>query len=973
MSRDGVVEVNALSGESKRVSQRGQDFNLSGQTPEEQSHRAFTPRDARKTRQSKAALQNPTPEPFYDENIEQNGSYQSLHDVKEESSVYEGSSASAQPNSVRHDLRPDAPLKETEKKKRTLRIRRDFAAQADSIYERQANGNFPISQEEPSAKPLSHGESEKRTRSSGVPTGKTRAPTFHEKESALQLEKESVLQVDKESVLKSSEEMPKKLLEHQSPLKEKQRTLKTDSKKASVSKTKRTESPSATKGDVSSSDESSSKKSRLQFALDEKPFSAEKHSDSTNETADGFAQSKTARKRQKKAEQRAVKAARYSQKAETYQKNIPTKKVLTTKKEYGEKTGKVKRKFTFEEQTKPISEHVKGSVASRPARFALSEGGRYVHKKMREVEDENVAVEAAHKGEKLLEQGARKTYRMKKTAPYRKAARFEKKAIVAQNKAQYRKFLAENPTLSTNPVSRLLQKQRIKKQYKEALKQTKRAGKTAKNASTVAVTWTKKLVYFVKSNPKIVLIVAGILLLIAFIMSSVSSCSVIGNGILGGIEGSSYLADDGSINSVEMKYSEWEIDLQEQIVSVKQSHSGYDEYRFQVDDISHNPFELIAYFTAVHGEFTLTEVEGELCALFDEHYSLTFTPETEIRYRSETSTDPATGETVTEQVPYEWNILHVQMTAKNLTDILHSKMNAEQKALFDVLMMTRGNRQYTFSPVNFDWLSYISRGYGYYTDPQTGKKSFHNGVDIEVAAGTDILAAYDGTVIKTGTDAKMGHYILIDHGKGLQTYYAHCQSILVQTGQVVKQGEKIALVGNSGQSQKPHLHFEVRLNGSSINPLFFTDTGGETKVDENGQPVIPDYPGEAMTDAKYKAMMDEAQKHLGKPYVFGSSGPDTFDCSGFICWVSDKSGVYPTGRTNAQGLYNQCTPVSAQNAKPGDLIFFQGTYSTSNTVTHIGIYVGNGQMIHCGNPIQYTSINTDYWKKHFYAFGRLGS
>lgn len=128
-----------------------------------------------------------------------------------------------------------------------------------------------------------------------------------------------------------------------------------------------------------------------------------------------------------------------------------------------------------------------------------------------------------------------------------------------------------------------------------------------------------------------------------------------------------------------------------------------------------------------------------------------------------------------------------------------------------------------------------------------------------------------------------------------------------------------------------------------------------------------------MTDAKYKAMMDESQKHLGKPYVFGSSGPDTFDCSGFICWVLDKSGVYPTGRTNAQGLYNQCTPVSAQNAKPGDLIFFQGTYSTSNTVTHIGIYVGNGQMIHCGNPIQYTSINTDYWKKHFYAFGRLGS
>lgn len=983
MSRDGVVEVNALTGEEKRVSQRGQDFALKGQTPEEQSHTVFRSSKPRRHAQNDVSnIPNDEAESVshYGEERTQETPTHSLYDaIPEESSPSEGSSFLSRdaPNSSTHDLRSDAPLHSSSVKKRNLRLRRDFPKQADAIYERQAHNqkemNAPssFSEKEPSTKlsepPASLKEKEAVSKLFEHPSSlREKAATsnlsehpssLREKEAVSKLsehpsslrEKEAVSKLSKHPSSLREKETASKLSKRPPLLKEKESRLQKEERRKSgtpQNKTASAASPKEEANEVKST-------SRLQFEPEE--------------------QVGTDPKRRKKAEQSAKKAEHLTQKSHTQKEALPKKKTLHTKKEYTAEAGKVKRSFYFEEQTKSVGEHVKGSLPSRPARFVLGEGGRFVHQKMREVEDDNVAVEAAHKGETLVEEGARKAYRLKKTAPYRKSSRLERKALKAQSKAAYQKFLSEQPRLLANPLSRALQKRKIKKQYQAALKQAGKTTQAVKSASTVAVTWTKKLVYFVKSNPKVVLIVAGILLLVAFIMSSVSSCSVIGNGILGGIEGSAYLADDGTINSVDMVYSEWEADLSEQIANVKQSHSGYDEYRFQVDDISHNPFELIAYFTAVHGEFTLPEVESELRALFEEHYQLSFTPEIEIRYRSESKTDPATGETTTEQVPYEWKILHVQMTAKNLTDLLASKMTAEQKELFDVLMMTRGNRQYTFSPVSFEWVSYMSRGYGYYTDPTTQKKAFHAGVDIEVAAGTDILAAYGGVVIKTGYDSKMGNYILIDHGKGLETYYAHCQSVLVQTGQAVLQGEKIALVGNTGQSQKPHLHFEVRLHGSPINPLFFTDTGGETKVDENGQPVIPEYPGEAMNDAKFKAMMDEATKHLGKPYVFGSSGPNSFDCSGFICWVLDKSGVYPTGRTNAQGLYNQCTPVSAENARPGDLIFFQGTYSTSNTVTHIGIYIGNGQMIHCGNPIQYTSINTNYWKKHFYAFGRLGS
>ena len=261
--------------------------------------------------------------------------------------------------------------------------------------------------------------------------------------------------------------------------------------------------------------------------------------------------------------------------------------------------------------------------------------------------------------------------------------------------------------------------------------------------------------------------------------------------------------------------------------------------------------------------------------------------------------------------------------------------------------------------------------------PRTGVKNLHRGVDIAVAHGTPIRAIQDGRVVSAGDAGGYGLCVVIEDENGYQSRYAHCSSISVTVGQEVTRGDVIAAVGSTGQSTGPHLHLEVMHNGEYLNPYYFVDTGddgtGSVIPGTPGGVVIPDYPGEPPTDETFAAMLAETEKYLGYPYVWGGSSPSTsFDCSGFVFWVINHSG-WNVGRLGAQGLYDICTPVSAANAKPGDLIFFWHTYSAPNPngVTHVGIYVGNGQMIHCGNPISYANINSNYWTEHFYSFGRL--
>jgi murein DD-endopeptidase MepM/ murein hydrolase activator NlpD len=456
---------------------------------------------------------------------------------------------------------------------------------------------------------------------------------------------------------------------------------------------------------------------------------------------------------------------------------------------------------------------------------------------------------------------------------------------------------------------------------------------------------------------------------------------MVGNSLTGAVGGTSYLAEDADIDAVEVGYTEWDTDLVIQAKNAESSHPNYDEYRYNIDDVGHNPYELLAYLTAKHDNFTYSNVEGVLRGLFAEQYNLTFTPSVEVRYRTETVTDtwtdPETGETYSStydiQVPYDWHILTVTLTARSFTDVVTPKLTTQdERDRYEVYMFLHGNRQYVGNPFDASWLPHVSDFYGWRVHPITGEKDNHTGVDIALPTGTEILAGGDGVVLEAGNNGSYGLAVLVDYGEGVSARYAHCSSLLVSAGQSVTKGDVIALVGSTGQSTGPHLHFEVMKDGRFLNPLYFADgTQGGAAPGAPGGPAYSEYPGEAMDDPAYAALIAEGEKHLGKPYVFGASGPNSFDCSGFLCYILNQSGVASVGRTNAQGLYNLCTPVSPGEARPGDLVFFENTYSAGHPVTHCALYVGNGMVLHAGKPVQYASIETRYWQDHFYSFARL--
>ena len=510
------------------------------------------------------------------------------------------------------------------------------------------------------------------------------------------------------------------------------------------------------------------------------------------------------------------------------------------------------------------------------------------------------------------------------------------------------------------------------------------AQKTGKRAKDAAVTTEKiaaSVVNAVKRHPVICGILILLLLVVFLITSLFSSFSNIGTGGLGSIAASTYLAEDQDINNAELIYTEWETDLQMEIDRVETDRPGYDEYRYNIGAIEHDPYILMGYLTSAYQNFTDVQIEGVLRQLFDEQYSLTFTEETEIRYRTETHVDPDTGEETVEEVPYEWHFMNVKLTATPLANLVVQRMSAEQKEICEILLQTKGNRQYVKNVFGTNWLPYVTSYYGYRVHPISGEQTYHTGVDIGMAQGTEILAGHDGTVTLAGNAGGYGLCVAIEgeayEGHTLTTKYGHCSQILVSVGQEVKAGDVIAKVGSTGNSTGPHLHLEVLVDGQYLNPLYFADTGdtsstGLPNIGAGGGGSYFDYdiPPEALADEQFAAMIAEAEKYLGYPYVWGGANPSTsFDCSGFVSWVVNHTG-WNFGRLTADGLLGVCTPVSSANARPGDLIFFQGTYNTSGA-SHVGIYVGNGMMIHCGDPISYANINTSYWQSHFYTFGRL--
>ena len=408
------------------------------------------------------------------------------------------------------------------------------------------------------------------------------------------------------------------------------------------------------------------------------------------------------------------KAEKAADKLDRAQAAVPKKKKIVRQRTFDEVSAKAKTKLHFEETEKPIGKGPPSAAVSRP----LREVGVAIHNKIHAVEKENVGVEGAHKSEKATErlsQVSRRTIRRgsrsRKLKPYRAASQAEKAAAKANADFLYQKALHDNPQLASNPVSRFWQKQRIKRQYAKAVRTGAAGGaKTAagaiKNSRKVAKKAEKearRTLGFISRHPVGVAIAVCVLIVFIISLSGLSSCSSIFSGGLNSVLGTSYTSEDADLIAVERHYEGLETDLQGRINRIEQDYPGYDEYRYDLAMIGHNPHELASYLTAKYQSYTLSDVRGELSTIFEQQYTLTLTREVETRYREETRTETYTDEdgntyeeTVTEQVPYDYYILNVKLTNTPLSSFLPDKLNEEQRQMYAVYLETSGNKPLIF-------------------------------------------------------------------------------------------------------------------------------------------------------------------------------------------------------------------------------------------------------------------------------------
>ena len=692
---------------------------------------------------------------------------------------------------------------------------------------------------------------------------------------------------------------------------------------------------------------------------------------------DTFTQGQTEGFTDKRVQKAADKSEKNRRKLQKAKDKMPKKRQYEMKRVFDEQTGKARYVVVPVEVEMPFKPEGIGKAAVHKLQ---TENMYFVHRKIAETEKDNSAVEGAHKTEQRAEDVYHYMKYHRKSKAQRKKDRLEKlqkKQVTADMKLEYEKFLSENPHLKGNSpkkqLQRQLQKQRIKREYAKA----RRAGAEAKTAketftktANAATGIAKKLQEIAVKNKTLIITIGIFSLLLIMIMSALSSCGSMFTGTVTTTMASTYLSLPAEIDAADLSFTQKEMTLQNTIDSMETNHPGYDEYDYNLGAIGHDPFTLISYLSAVHTEFTAVDVEHEIQQLFDAMYSLT-TEEVE-ETRTRTGTDAEGNETEEE---YTVTILRVTLTVTPLESIVAGRMDTEQAEIFAAYTETKGGLQVFGTPADYYWYYYISSYYGYRKNPNTGAEELHRGVDIAVPTGTVVYAAHDGTVTQAAYDSYYGNYVVITDSKGYTTKYAHMDSLTVSAGQSVKKGDTVGESGNTGSSTGSHLHIECLYNGEYYNPLFYFEAGTQTIYGETpggtgggtGNVIPPD----SYDDATVQALMTEANKYLGMPYTFGGTPPSSFDCSAFVCWVFSDSGVHDLPRTTAQGIYDQCTPVSAADAKAGDIIFFTGTYNAGRPVTHVGIYCGNGMMVHCGDPIQYTSINTSYWQSHFYGFGRL--
>ena len=507
----------------------------------------------------------------------------------------------------------------------------------------------------------------------------------------------------------------------------------------------------------------------------------------------------------------------------------------------------------------------KGGKPKKPGNLAADALSAKAHQSVRNADqDNNSGVEAAHFTEGSAEGAARAGSRFqygRKLRQYKKLERLEKKANKDAVDSIFAERMKSDPQAGSNLFSRWRQKQAIKKEYAAAKAGAAAAENTASGTAKAAqgtVSITEKAFQFVQSHSHIIIGIAAVGLLVLVIAGSVSSCSVLINGGGNVVLGTSYTAEDEDLKGVETDYTKLEDKLRKQIDRIETDHPGYDEYRYNLAEIGHNPYELASLLTVEFENYTRSQVQARLQSIFEAQYELKLEEKVEIRTRKETRVgyryNPITGTghayTYQVTVQYEYKILNVTLLNRGVDYVArNSGLTDDQLQRYEVTLECRGNRDDLFAGIAF--------------------------------------ATPDGA-------------------------------------------------GSSGEYQDY------------------------------------DIPGEALTDEKFRKMITEAEKYLGYPYVWGGSSPSTsFDCSGFVSWVINHCGNgWNVGRQTANGLMGKCDIIPKSEAKPGDLIFFQKTYNTSGA-SHVGIYVGNGMMIHCGSPISYASIETSYWRQHYYCMGRI--
>lgn len=683
----------------------------------------------------------------------------------------------------------------------------------------------------------------------------------------------------------------------------------------------------------------------------------------------------------RKLERKQKKAERADGRLKRAKSRLPVKKEYSLERVFDEETGKGKYVLRVVEKEKDIRKKSfrKNSVWKLGrGRLDFSCGQE------KEEENGNAGIEAAFTIGRQAESAFGFVAGRRKGRGWRqrqKVSALEDKKTGADVAFRYQKYLEENPEMKKKLIRKRIQKQRIKREYVKAYRKKlaeESAGKTISLTKDTAIGAVRKLGEAVKSRLVIVGIAGMVSLLLILVLTLFVSCGAVAGEAFSLVIAGSYLSQPEEIDKAELHFTEREMELQEEIDAVEEAYPDFDEYHYNLGEIGHNPFTLISYLSAVYIEFTAGEVMGELEELFQEMYTLSFQPVTEIRrvQAEDGAGNPVLdgdGNPVMEDV--EVKILQVTLEVISLEEITAGRMDGEQAEIFAAYTETKGGLQQFDTPLDLYWYSYVSSYYGYRKNPFSGQRQLHRGIDIAVPENTPVYAAHAGIVETAAFDSEYGNYVVIRDEKGFVTKYAHLNGVNVTAEQEMESGSRIGLTGNTGSSTGSHLHLEVLHNGIYYNPLFYFDVGDGTLYGEDigeGDGAIPVVPPESYDEDSVRMLLHEAEKYLGTPYLFGGYGPGGFDCSGFVSWVFSNSGVHDLPRTTAQGIYEQCVPVSVSEAKAGDIVFFTGTYQAGRPVTHVGIYCGNGIMIHAGDPVQYTSFATSaYWQSHFYGFGRI--